>query len=826
MSEQINKVLADRPQSFTTAEQLQARINIGAQASGDYAYNSAVSGVIDTVSSHSATWEQGGIDSATVSAIASSYAESAASSKLDASASSQFYLTSNPSSFVDSSYVDGAVSGKADASSLTAYALSSDVSGVIDTVSANSANWGDNGIDSATCSAIASSYAESAASSKLDASASSQFYLTSNPSAFISGVSHDLNLSGDGRTTQLGLAKKINIVDEYGNSAHLDPEAFSLIGDNNTPVFSADGHGVYVSGVAGNASSPYVTEYGLQGLSINGTDTYHGITATATFRYSGATLREGDDSALLKPTGLTLHTTAGDEVCDASSIVRWNSYSGKADGSSMSAYALSSDVSGVIDTVSANSASWGDNGVDSATVSAIASSYAESAVSSKADSSSLSSYAISADVSGVIDTVSSNSATWGGGAYLPLSATEAAVGSANTSTDISFAQGQQNGAGLESFAQGLYNDAGYGSFAQGSYSVAYSASFAQGLAQGGKNSAHSGSFAQGAANSASRLSFAQGRSGFAYDESFVQGQFNSASGGSFAQGNSNSASSMSFAQGGSNTASVCSFAQGGSNTANRWSFAQGNHLKANYTAAAFGTYNLACNSASSDPVAFVIGDGTPDARHDLLLITKDGEIRTYSSTADTTGFPIVSTLKSLSSTVAPLHVDTDGLTIAYNTLGNAGTTNHSFGPWRIQITKDAMADWDTLAAGSIHVKFGHSDFLDGSITAGSILDTQYYPWKGVNGSDDIIARTRWSFDGGYASGPAGGFELYLVSPQDSDNVARVCPSTMIARKFRLNCGINKSDWLECSIEPVYINTNTTVNTNAARLLIQVKYFYS
>ena len=36
MSEQINKVLADRPQSFSTAEQLQARTNIGAQASGDY----------------------------------------------------------------------------------------------------------------------------------------------------------------------------------------------------------------------------------------------------------------------------------------------------------------------------------------------------------------------------------------------------------------------------------------------------------------------------------------------------------------------------------------------------------------------------------------------------------------------------------------------------------------------------------------------------------------------------------------------------------------------------------------------------------------------
>jgi hypothetical protein len=176
----------------------------------------------------------------------------------------------------------------------------------------------------------------------------------------------------------------------------------------------------------------------------------------------------------------------------------------KQDASAMSAYALSSDVSGVIDTVSSNSASWGGGGgggVDSATVSAIASSYAESAVSSvsgdyystsnpsgfidsafvdsaltdfativnnnfyrsnnpssfvtsgdldsalndfativnryfyptsnpsgfidsayvdsavsgKADSSALSSYALSSDVSGVIDTVSSNSASWAGG---------------------------------------------------------------------------------------------------------------------------------------------------------------------------------------------------------------------------------------------------------------------------------------------------------------------------------------------------------------------------------------------------------------------------
>ena len=86
----------------------------------------------------------GGVDSATVSAIASSYAESAASSKLDTTAynSADFYSTSNPSGFIDSAYVDSAVSGKADSSALSSYALSADVSGTVDLVSSQSANWG------------------------------------------------------------------------------------------------------------------------------------------------------------------------------------------------------------------------------------------------------------------------------------------------------------------------------------------------------------------------------------------------------------------------------------------------------------------------------------------------------------------------------------------------------------------------------------------------------------------------------------------------------------------------------------------------------------
>ena len=51
MSEQINKVLASTAQAFTTAEQKQARDNIGAQASGDYVSYSAISGDSNVISS-------------------------------------------------------------------------------------------------------------------------------------------------------------------------------------------------------------------------------------------------------------------------------------------------------------------------------------------------------------------------------------------------------------------------------------------------------------------------------------------------------------------------------------------------------------------------------------------------------------------------------------------------------------------------------------------------------------------------------------------------------------------------------------------------------
>ena len=183
MSSTINKVLADRPQAFTTAEQAQARANIGAVWSADMTSyvpysvingdtaNSAITsingssiggtqvvtataGVSSYVTSINGSALSGiaPLDEATVSSIASSYAESAASSKLDSTAQVVTATAWN------GTYI----------TSINGMGLS-----------------GQGGVSEATVSSIASSYAESAASGKLDNSASSTFYSTGNPSGFI-----------------------------------------------------------------------------------------------------------------------------------------------------------------------------------------------------------------------------------------------------------------------------------------------------------------------------------------------------------------------------------------------------------------------------------------------------------------------------------------------------------------------------------------------------------------------------------------------------------------------------------------------------------------
>ena len=158
------------------------------------------------------------------------------------------------------------------------------------------------------------------------ASASSLFYSTSNPSAFISGVSRDSNLSGSGTDlSPLGLNTSITLSNN-GESATLAYDQLKLAYSNNDPIISASNGTIFMSGHAGNASSPYTANYDIQGMYIYGTDTYNHITATASVHYSGAEFYQGTDSANIKATGMTLHTNAdGDQLVDASSVVRWNS---------------------------------------------------------------------------------------------------------------------------------------------------------------------------------------------------------------------------------------------------------------------------------------------------------------------------------------------------------------------------------------------------------------------------------------------------------------------------------------------------------------------
>ena len=99
----------------------------------------------------------GGVDSATVSAIASAYVESGVSSKLDSSASSDFYTTANESGFVDSAYVESSVSGKMDASASSSFYTTANESGFI------------TGVDLTDYATTA--YVDSAVSAKMDASA-------------------------------------------------------------------------------------------------------------------------------------------------------------------------------------------------------------------------------------------------------------------------------------------------------------------------------------------------------------------------------------------------------------------------------------------------------------------------------------------------------------------------------------------------------------------------------------------------------------------------------------------------------------------------------
>ena len=154
--------------------------------------------------------------------------------------------------------------------------------------------------------------------------------------------------------------------------------------------------------------------------------------------------------------------------------------------------------------------------------------------------------------------------------------------------------------------------------------------FAQGLASAGNNG-----FAFGF--------YAEAENGVAFGNG-ATGKFSS-----LAAGTSVSAYSCSMAVGGGATADYVSMAQGQYVSAYDNSFARGSYVSAVNSATVLGQYNLSGDGYGSSGAAFVLGDGMASyARHDLMVVTKDGEITMYSGTADTTGTGIMSSIRALS----------------------------------------------------------------------------------------------------------------------------------------------------------------------------------
>ena len=188
-------------------------------------------------------------------------------------------------------------------------------------------------------------------------------------------------------------------------------------------------------------------------------------------------------------------------------------------------------------------------------------------------------------------------------------------------------------------ATGDYYEKSATEIAYGPSATASQSSLSIGLA-----SSNYGSIAINATN------FSVADSAVADGESVAVGQRCTAKSQSLSLGRNCSATAIGIAVGDTAVAVGGSLAFGYDVTAKSLSIAAGLGVTAIQTATAFGKYNLCGNGNTStgNSAAFVIGDGAYNARHDLMLVTKDGEITMYSGTADTVGTGIMSSIRALS----------------------------------------------------------------------------------------------------------------------------------------------------------------------------------
>ena len=541
------------------------------------------------------------------------------------------------------------------------------ITGVNGSAFAGGSGGGGSGVDPEQVSAIASAYADSAASGKLDKSASALFqpsgdYQTAGDYAYNSSLSSKLDSSAFNSSDFYPTSNPSGFVtgvdlDDYATTAYVDSAVSGKLDSTAayTPEYGFSGD--RISSIDGSALVGGGDYSGIQPVNVNNTDRTISVNAI-TLAVDGSSI-----SAELDNQTAILHVIGGGgDYVEKSSIsalsANWNEVSAKLDttafnsgdfyptsnpsgfitGVDLTPYQTTADMSGYLQT--SESANYYPTSNPSGFITGVdlsdyaTTSYVVSAVSGKLDSTAaytptfgLNDGKISSIDGSALDIPNAP----GTSGYVRKDQTEVAIGSSVIASADSLAQGLSARAEDYSFAQG-YN-----------VSSKYNA-----LAQGMSATAGFGSLAQGLNITASDNSFAQGSNAYAYTQAFAQGKTASSVSNSFAQGAGVSATYHSFAQGISVTADQGSFAQGSDVSAKYSSFAQGHNVTAIFSATAFGRYNLKNNgAATADNVSFVIGDGTASgSRHDLITITKDGEITTYSATSDTTGFPFRATIEN------------------------------------------------------------------------------------------------------------------------------------------------------------------------------------
>ena len=456
--------------------------------------------------------------------------------------------------------------------------------------------------DSATVSAIASAYAESAASSKQDALT---FGYDDDKISAINGSA----LAGQGG----GGGSVVS-----PNGTILVTDGSSLEGTNSAVYLGPPGPlAVYASAHPSVASSIYY------GGTIYRCDDESGMPAEGIDVYMAKITNSYTKSA-----HFTALNTSWEEAWTGTAS--WNSANNKAQ----------LRFGTMIDVISLE---WGNLGGNSYLSGSSTSNYSIQFLKSSAPTlvvgelawaSALPTY--SYDSEDKISAINGSAIAGGGGGatgyYVEKSATSVAIGTSNTAGAWSLVVGSGNSNGRdESLIVGRNNSADMWAVAVGS---SVSANL-DGLAVGYKVLARLG-IGVGSEASGDDGAIGVGNKVCGYNDSLIVGSY------ATAQNTSLGIGSLLFADSGSYALGYCA-------NSRRNSFAHGMYVTSDYTSMAFGTYNLSGNGSASSGAAFVIGDGTaPYARHDLMVVTKDGEITMYSGTADSVGTGIMSSIRAIS----------------------------------------------------------------------------------------------------------------------------------------------------------------------------------